>query len=43
MEIILTLLIIVIIDVAAMRWGTNSREKITSPEWKRRQLWGSFL
>ena len=38
-----TLLIIVILfvllDLAALRWGCDSRDDINGTEWKRRQEW----
>jgi hypothetical protein len=28
---------LVILDIAALRWGADSRDRIDSPEWRRRQ------
>ncbi|MFL5693471.1 MAG: hypothetical protein ACJ795_16880 [Ktedonobacteraceae bacterium] len=42
-EAFLILLIIVIaLDVAALRWGVDSTEGVNSPEWERRQQWPAF-
>ena len=38
-----TLLIVVmffiVLDIASLRWGFDSTEKIDSPEWERRNAW----
>jgi len=40
METLLVLILLVIaIDIAALRWGFDSTEKIGSPEWERRADW----
>jgi len=31
-----------IFEVAALIWGADSREKLQSPEWERRQNWRGF-
>ena len=36
MELLIVLLIMVLFDLAAMRWGYNSTEPIDSPEWEKR-------
>jgi hypothetical protein len=41
MEIIITVLALIILDIAALRWGTDSRDGINSEEWKRRQEWSA--
>lgn len=42
-EAFLILLIIVIaLDIAALRWGVDSTEDVNSPEWERRQQWPAF-
>ena len=33
---------LIVLDIAACRWGTNSSDGINSPEWKRRQEWPDF-
>jgi hypothetical protein len=44
MEILLGFLILVILlDLAALRWGADSRERIDSQEWERRQSWAQRL
>ncbi len=34
---IIVVVLFVVLDIAAMRWGTDSREYINSLEWKRRE------
>ena len=38
--ILVLLLAFVLIDVAALRWGTDSTEGVNSCEWERREHWG---
>jgi hypothetical protein len=38
-ELIAIVLALMGLDVAAFRWGVDSREHFQSPEWLRRQLW----
>jgi hypothetical protein len=33
---------LIVIDIAACRWGATSSDGIDSPEWKRRQEWPGF-
>ena len=43
MEFIIGLIIIVVVlDIAALRWGSDSTDGIDSPEWARRQEWKAF-
>jgi hypothetical protein len=42
MPFIIILLIIIVLDVAALRWGINSNDGINSLEWLRRQQWYGF-
>jgi len=43
MEFIIGLLIIVVVlDIVALRWGSDSTDGIDSPEWVRRQEWKAF-
>ncbi|MFL5588333.1 MAG: hypothetical protein ACJ797_25195 [Ktedonobacteraceae bacterium] len=43
MEFIIGLLIIVVVlDIAALRWGFDSTDGIKSLEWLRRQEWKAF-
>jgi hypothetical protein len=32
-------LLFILLDVAALRWGDDSRDEINCAEWKRRQEW----
>lgn len=44
MEIAIVLLVgILLLDVVALRWGFDSRDKLDSPEWERRWWWGMSL
>ncbi len=44
MEIAIVLLTgILLLDVLALRWGFDSRDKLDSPEWERRRWWGMSL
>lgn len=44
METLLTLIMLVIVlDITALRWGFDSTEKIDSPEWERRATWNVYL
>ena len=36
MELLILLLIVVLFDLAAMRWGYDSSESLNSPEWEKR-------
>jgi len=37
MEFVLFFLLLLLLDLAALRWGADSREEIDSPEWERRR------
>ncbi len=37
------LILIVLLDIAALRWGVDSRDGLHSLEWLRRQHRGNFL
>lgn len=40
METLLILMMLIIaLDIASLRWGIDSTEKIDSPEWERRVAW----
>ena len=39
MEILIFILLVVVFDIAALRWGYDSTEKIDSPKWERRATW----
>ena len=38
MEILIILVVLLVLDVVAWRWGVDSRDGIDSPEWERRTL-----
>jgi hypothetical protein len=43
MEILLVILLaLIVLDLAARRWGANSTEDFNSPEWSRRKVWGAI-
>jgi hypothetical protein len=42
MEFLILLVMLVILDFAAVRWGTISLDGPDSPEWERRQHWYAF-
>ena len=43
MEFIIGLLIgFIVFDLVALRWGVDSRDRVDSPEWERRQRWYGF-
>jgi len=35
-------LILIVFDLAALRWGVDSRDNINSSEWNQRQNWRGF-
>jgi len=42
-EIVLVILLaLVVLDLAARRWGANSTEDFNSPEWNKRKNWGAI-
>lgn len=36
---LILILLVVILDIASLRWGFDSTEKLDSPEWERRVVW----
>ena len=36
---LILILLVVVLDIASLRWGYDSTEKIDSPEWERRVAW----
>jgi hypothetical protein len=42
MAILIVLVVLVALDIAAMRWGFNSNDSVDSLEWERRQRWYGF-
>ena len=41
MEAIIFLIVLVAFNLAASRWGFDSRERFDSSEWERRRIWRS--
>jgi hypothetical protein len=41
-ELIIFLLVIILLDIATLLWGADSRDGINSHEWELRQLWYGF-
>jgi hypothetical protein len=39
MELMMVVLALVVLDLAAARWGVSSVEDLDHPEWQRRKLW----
>jgi hypothetical protein len=42
MAFIIVLLMVILLDIAATRWGADSTDGINSLEWLRRQQWYGF-
>ncbi|HLH63804.1 MAG TPA: hypothetical protein VKV20_19160 [Ktedonobacteraceae bacterium] len=42
MEMLILLVLVIVFDVVALRWGFDSTDGLNSPEWLRRQLWHGF-
>ena len=42
MEAIIFMVGLMALDLAALRWGFDSRERFDSPEWERRRNWRSL-
>lgn len=42
MEFLVIVVMLVVLDLAAMRWGAISLDGLDSPEWERRQRWYGF-
>ena len=36
---LILIMLVVVLDIASLRWGFDSTEKIDSPEWERRVAW----
>jgi hypothetical protein len=36
---LILLLLIIVLDIASVRWGFDSTEQMDSPEWERRTTW----
>jgi len=39
MELLIMLMAFILLDIAVLRWGSNSGEAWNSAEWERRQHW----
>ena len=42
MLLLLLLVVLLALDLAALRWGIDSTDGIDSPEWERRRNWRGF-
>ena len=42
MEFLILLVMLILLDFAAMRWGAVSQDGPASPEWEQRQRWYAF-
>ena len=40
---LIVILLFVVLDMASVRWGFDSTDRINSPEWKRRQERGGII
>lgn len=40
---LITMVVFVVFDIVALRWGVDSRDSLDSKEWKRRNLWADRL
>lgn len=38
---LILILLFIVLDLAALRWGFDSTEKLESPEWERRWMWAA--
>jgi hypothetical protein len=38
-EFLIVLALLIALDLASLRWGFDSTDKIDSPEWERRSIW----
>jgi hypothetical protein len=42
MEMVIFIIMLIVGDLIALRWGVTSSDPIDSPEWERRQRWYGF-
>jgi hypothetical protein len=42
MDIVIFIIMLMMVDLIALRWGVNSSDTIDSPEWERRERWYGF-
>jgi len=40
---LIMILLIIVLDIASLRWGFDSTDRINSPEWKNRQVRGGIF
>ena len=40
---LIVIMLFLILDLASLRWGVDSTDRINSPEWKRRQERGGII
>ena len=40
---LIVIMLFIVLDMASLRWGFDSTDRINSPEWKRRQEWGGSI
>jgi hypothetical protein len=43
MEFVIFVVGMLVLDVAALRWGADSRDGVNSVEWARRHTWRGFV
>ena len=43
LTIIILLALLIVFDIAAMRWGYNSGDEIENVEWERRQRYARYM
>ena len=36
---LILILLVIVLDIASVRWGYDSTDKLDSPEWERRAAW----
>ncbi len=42
MEMVIFIIMLIVVDLTAIRWGVTSCDTIDSPQWERRQHWYGF-
>jgi hypothetical protein len=40
---LIVVMVFIVLDIASLRWGFDSTEKLDSPEWERRATWSAHL
>ena len=43
MEMLIVIVLFIVLDIASLRWGFDSTDRINSLEWKRRQERGGII